>query len=131
MNGRRAERRTPGRPRLSGEEYLLERALYRRRSTGEPADKRYLRFFHPSRWFYDVLRGLDYFRSASILTGDTPDPRLTDAIEHVRSRRRPDGTWELDWSPTGRVWFDVDDGTGEPSRWVTLRALRVLKWWET
>lgn len=116
--------------RLAGEEYLLERALYRRRSTGDPADERYLAFAHPSRWFYDVLRGLDYFRSGFLLTGDSPDPRLADAIEHLRSKRTTDGRWRLDWVPPGRTWFDVDDGTGEPSRWLTLRALRVLKWWE-
>ncbi|MFZ0493365.1 MAG: squalene cyclase [Acidimicrobiia bacterium] len=116
--------------RRSGEEYLLKRALFRRLSTGEPADARFLYFIHPSRWFYDVLRGLDYFRSAGILTGVAPDPRLAEAIEHVRSRRSDDGTWPLDWSPTGRVWFDVDDGPDQPSRWVTLRALRVLKWWD-
>jgi hypothetical protein len=115
--------------RRSGEEYLLERSLYRRRSTGEPVAKRFLYFFHPNRWFYDVLRGLDYFRSAASLTGDAPDPRLGEAIDHIQSRGREDGTWALDWSPPGRVWFDVDDGEDQPSRWLTLRALRVLKWW--
>jgi hypothetical protein len=116
--------------RRSGDEYLLERALFRRLSTGEPADERFLLFAHPNRWRYDVLRALDYFRSAGALTGAAPDPRLGEAIDHVRSRRLQDGTWPLDWSPPGRVWFDVDDGQGEPSRWVTLRALRVLRWWE-
>jgi len=116
--------------RRSGEEYLLERALFRRLSTGEPANERFLLFLHPNRWRYDVLRALDHFRSAAALTGTAPDPRLGEAIDHVRSRRLADGTWPLDWSPAGRVWFDVDDGEGESSRWVTLRALRVLKWWE-
>ncbi len=116
--------------RRSGEEYLLERALFRRLSTGEPADARFLQFLHPNRWRYDVLRGLDHFRAAAALTGVAPDPRLGEAIDHVRSRRSPDGTWPLDWSLAGRVWFDVDDGEGEPSRWVTLRAMRVLTWWE-
>ncbi|OFW66446.1 MAG: squalene cyclase [Actinobacteria bacterium RBG_16_68_21] len=129
------ERVTGGTPdsqaaRRSGEEYLLARSLFRRLSTGEPADERYLRFIHPSRWFYDVLRGLDYFRSAGILMATSPDSRLAEPIEHVRSRRRDDGTWELDWNPTGRAWFEVDDGPGKPSRWVTLRALRVLRWWQ-
>ncbi len=83
---------------------------------------------HPSRWWYDVLRGLDYFRSAALLTGAAPDPRLSDAIEHVRSRQLEDGTWPLDYTMPGQAWFDVDDGVGEPSRWVTLRAMRVLRW---
>ena len=117
--------------RRSGEEYLLERALFRRLSTGEPADERFLSFAHPNRWRYDVLRGLDYFRSAASLTRAAPDPRLREAIDHVRSRRLEDGTWPLDWSPPGRVWFDIDDAPGQPSRWVTLRAMRVLRWWET
>ncbi len=129
------ERATGGTPgsraaRHSGEEYLLERSLFRRLSTGEPADQRFLRFAHPNRWHYDVLRALDHFRSAAALTGDAPDPRLGEAIEHVRSRRLEDGTWPLDWTPPGRAWFDVDDGQGRPSRWVTLSALRVLRWWE-
>jgi hypothetical protein len=129
------ERATGGTPesreaRRSGEEYLLERALFRRLSTGEPADERFLLFAHPNRWRYDVLRALDYFRSAATLTGAAPDPRLGEAIDHVRSRRLEDGTWPLEWSPPGRVWFEVDDGEGEPSRWVTLRAMRVLRWWQ-
>ncbi|MGH8913444.1 MAG: squalene cyclase [Acidimicrobiia bacterium] len=129
------ERATGGTPesqeaRKAGEEYLLKRSLFRRLSTGEPADERFLQFIHPNRWRYDVLRGLDYFRSSATLTGTAPDPRLDEAIGHVRSRRLEDGTWPLDWSPPGRVWFDVDDGEDRPSRWVTLRAMRVLIWWE-
>jgi hypothetical protein len=129
------ERATGGTPasreaRASGEEFLLERSLFRRLSTGEPADERFLRLLHPSRWRYDVLRALDHFRSAAALTGAAPDPRLAEAVEHVRSRRLDDGTWLLDWTLPGRVWFDVDDGPGRPSRWVTLRAMRVLGWWD-
>jgi hypothetical protein len=116
--------------RRTGEEFLLERSLYRRLSTGEPADEQFLLFAHPNRWHYDVLRGLDHFRSAAILSGARPDPRLGDAVDHVRSRRLDDGTWPLDWSPRGRTWFEVHDGVGKPSRWITLRALRVLEWWE-
>jgi hypothetical protein len=129
------ERATGGTPasresRRSGEEYLLKRGLFRRLSTGEPADEQFLTFLHPSRWRYDVLRALDYFRSAAALTGGAPDPRLGDAVEHVRSRRSADGSWPLDWSLPGRTWFEVDDGAGKPSRWVTLKAMRVLRWWE-
>jgi hypothetical protein len=129
------ERATGGTPesrqaRRSGEEFLLERSLFRRLSTGEPADEQFLRFLHPNRWRYDILRALDYLRSAATLTGAGPDPRLGEAVDHVRSRRLEDGTWPLDLSPPGRVWFDVDDGAGRPSRWVTLRAMRVLSWWQ-
>lgn len=127
------ERETGGTPesraaRRSGEEYLLKRNLFRRLSTGEPADERFLSFVYPNRWRYDILRGLDYFRSASLFTGADPDPRLAEAIEHIRSRRSDDATWPLDWAPRGRVWFVMGEGPGKPSRWVTLRAMRVLKW---
>lgn len=130
------ERATGGTPesreaRATGDEYLLERNLFRRLSTGEPADELFLRFVHPNRWRYDVLRALDYFRDAAILTGAAPDPRLAEAIDHVRARRLDDGSWPLDWTMGGRVWFDVDNGPEEPSRWVTLRAMRVLRWWDT
>jgi hypothetical protein len=127
------ERATGGTPasrqaRRSGEEFLLERGLFRRLSTGAPADERFLSFVHPNRWHYDVLRALDHFRAAGILTGAPPDPRLGEALEHLRRRRSDDGTWPLDRRLPGRVWFEVDDGPGRPSRWVTLRALRVLRW---
>jgi hypothetical protein len=117
--------------RKSGEEYLLERNLFRRLSTGEPADERFLSLLHPNRWRYDVLRALDYFRAAATLTDAAPDPRLGEAVDHVRSRRLADGTWPLDWRLPGRVWFDMENGAGESSRWVTLRAARVLRWWST
>lgn len=115
--------------RVTGEEFLLERGLFRRLSTGEPADEQFLRFLHPNRWCYDLLRALDYFRSAGELTGSSPDPRLGDAIDHVRSKRSDEGTWQLDRNLPGRVWFHVNEGEGQPSRWVTLRAMRVLQWW--
>lgn len=124
--------------RKAGEEYLLKRGLFRRLTTGDPADPDFLRLLHPSRWRYDVLRALDYFRDASLLEATSaggggaqvPDPRLAETVEHVRSKRREDGTWDLDWTLPGRVWFDVNDGPGKPSPWITLRAMRVLKWWD-
>lgn len=114
--------------RRTGEAFLLERALYRRRSTGEPADPSFLQLLHPSRWRYDVLRGLDYFRRSSLASGGSFDPRLADAITHLSDRRLPDGRWPLDWRAAGRTWFELDDGPGLPSRWVTLKALRILDW---
>ncbi|MEZ4651198.1 MAG: squalene cyclase [Candidatus Eisenbacteria bacterium] len=116
--------------RRGGEEFLLCRGLYRRLSTGEPADPQYLEFTHPNHWRYDVLRALDYFRSASVLDGCAADPRLADAIDHVRAKRQTDGVWSMDWAARGARWFELEDGPGRPSRWITLRALRVLKWWD-
>jgi hypothetical protein len=112
--------------RLSGEEYLLERDLTRRKSTGEIVDAAYLEFAFPYYWRYDVLRALDYFRVA----GGEPEARMAEAIECVRSKRQPDGRWLLDRIHPGRVFFDLEDGVGTPSRWNTLRALRVLAWWD-
>jgi len=120
--------------RATGEEYLLARGLFRRLSTGEVADPDFLTFGRPARWRYDVLRALDHFRRASALddpTGRTArDERLAGAVDVVRDRRTPDGRWLRDRGARGRVWLDVDDGVGRPSRWVTLDALRVLRWWD-
>lgn len=115
--------------RRRGEEYLLERRLFRRLSTGEVADPGFLEFVYPWRWRYDVLRGLAYFRDAAILTGAPPDDRLGEAIERVRAKRQG-GRWLLDHRPSGRVWFHLDSAVSEPSLWITLHAWRVLKWWE-
>ena len=112
--------------RKRGEEYLLERQLLRRKSTGEVIDPDFLQFSYPTRWHYDVLRGLEYFRS----TGEQPDRRAKEAIALVRSRVQPDGTWLLENTHKGAVHFRMDPGDGQPSRWNTLRALRVLRWAE-
>jgi hypothetical protein len=117
--------------RRSGEEYLLRRRLFRRLSTGEVADTQYLEFTYPNRYRYDVLRALDYFRSASIFDRSRPASRLAEAIERVRAKRQSDGKWAMDWALRGRQWLELDHGVGHPSRWVTLRAMRVLRWWET
>ena len=112
--------------RHRGEEYLLERKLFRRRSTGEVVDPAWLQFSFPTRWHYDVLRGLDYFRAV----GDRPDPRVDEAIDLLRSKQQPDGTWLLENTHPGAVHFALEDGDGRPSRWNTLRARRVLRWYE-
>ena len=112
--------------RRRGEEYLLERKLFRRKSTGEVVDPAWLQFSFPTRWHYDVLRALDYFRAA----GDPPDPRMDEAIDLLRSKQQPDGTWLLENTHPGAVHFALEDGDGRPSRWNTLRALRVLRWYE-
>ncbi len=112
--------------RRGGERYLLERGLFRRKSTGEVADPAYLDLAFPYYWHYDVLRALDYLRRSAA----DPDPRMAEAVEAVRSKRQPDGWWLLDRIHPGRVHFDLEDGVGAPSRWNTLRALRVLNWWD-
>jgi hypothetical protein len=113
--------------RRRGEAYLLERSLFRRRSTGDVVKQRYLNFAFPPYWTYDVLRTLDYFRDA----GGVPEPRLAEAVEVVRSQRRDDGRWVAGRPWRGEVFFALDAPEGEPSRWNTLRALRVLRWAES
>ena len=112
--------------RHHAEEYLLARRLLRRQSNGELISGHWLRFSYPTRWFYDVLRGLDYFRAA----GGAPDERLAEAVDLVRSKQQPGGRWLLENTHPGKVHFQLEEGDGHPSRWNTLRALRTLRWYE-
>ncbi len=112
------------RARKRGEEYLLERRLFRRKSTGEVIDPTWLQFSFPTWYFYDVLRGLDYLREV----GDEPDERVTEAITIVEGSRDPDGRWPLQNVHEGEAHFEMEEGEGKPSRWNTLRAMRVLAW---
>lgn len=120
--------------RLRGQEYLLQRRMFRRLSTGEPVDQdrktngpaAWTQFSFPTFWHYDVLRGLDYLREAGV----TPDERAAEAIDLVRSKRDADGRWPLENPHPGELYFAVDEGEGKPSRWNTLRATRVLRWYE-
>jgi len=112
--------------RRRGEEYLLERHLFRRRSTGAVANPAFLTFAFPPRYTYDVLRALDYFRSAGV----EPDPRTRDALQIVERRRQADGRWLLDRTHDEALALPLGESVGEPSRWITLRALRVLRWHE-
>ena len=114
---RRAQRR--------GREFLLAHRLFRSHRTGEIINPLFTRFAFPPRWHYDILRALDYFQAV-----DAPrDRRLTDAIEIVYRSRGADGRWLLPHSYKGKTFFELET-RGAPSRWNTLRALRVLKWWE-
>lgn len=110
-------------PLHRGQEYLLERGLMRRKSTGAIIDDAWLAFSFPVYWHYDVLRGLDHLRASGV----PYDERAAEAVELVRSKRRPDGRWDLDAQLPGRPAVAFEP-VGEPSRWVTLRALRVLDW---
>jgi hypothetical protein len=112
--------------RRRGEEYLLERNLFQRRSTGEIASPAFLTFAFPPRYEYDVLRALDYFRAA----GARPDARMTDAMAIVKQRQQPDGRWLLDRTHAEAIAVPLGESAGEPSRWITLRALRVIRWYD-
>jgi hypothetical protein len=116
--------------RRVGQEYLLRRRLFRRLSTGTPVGPWVDQFRYPFRWAYSVLNAAEYFREAALVDGSKPDPRMADAIATIRAARRPDGTWAGAGRHPGRVWFEVDAPAGEPSKWLTLFATRVLAWWD-
>jgi hypothetical protein len=112
--------------RRRGEAYLLERGLFRRRSTGEVADASFLTFAYPPRYQYDILRALDYLRDAGL----EPDPRIGAALRVVKNRQQADGRWLLDRTHEEALAFPFNEEVGRPSRWNTLRALRVLRWYD-
>jgi len=116
--------------RHRGEEYLLERRLAYRLSTGEVVGSFVTDFVYPNRHRYSALAALDHFRDAALQAGTPPDPRLAEAIEMVRAARHADGTWHQGRTLEGRRWFDIDAPEGQPSRWLTFLALRVLQWWD-
>ena len=132
--------------RLKGHEFLLQHRLFRSDRTGEIVNQRMLRMPFPPRWFYDFLRALDYFQdyyvwrskqairyadeeSEMLEAKHHKDERFSDAIKLLRKKRKSDGRWNMMRGPSGRVYFEMEQA-GKPSRWNTLRALRVLKWWE-
>jgi hypothetical protein len=110
--------------RLRGQEYLVERRLFRSRSTGEIIKPEWTAISFPTRWHYDILWGLDYLRRAGV----APDQRFSEAIDLLRKKRDAQGRWHLENPHPGPVHFEMEGGAGEPSRWNTLRALRVLRW---
>jgi hypothetical protein len=111
--------------RARAQDYLLERRMLRSLSSGEVIDRRWTRFSFPTTWHYDVLRGLDYLRSAGV----KPDERLAEAVELVEKRRHQNGRWPLNSVHPDRIHFEMEAGVGKASRWNTLRALRVLDWY--
>jgi hypothetical protein len=112
--------------RERGVQYLLERGMFRRRSTGDVANPAFLELAFPPRYHYDILRGLDYLRAADV----QPDARIRDAVHFIESKRQADGRWLLDRAYDEALALPVGESVGEPSRWNTLRALRVLRWYE-
>jgi hypothetical protein len=121
--GRKSAAVTKARKRA--ENYLLERRMFRSLRTGEVIDKRWLRFSYPTHWHFDALRGLDYLRNA----GCKPDSRVSEAIEVVIERRHQNGRWPLNLLHPEVIPLEMETGVGRASRWNTLRALRVLRWY--
>ncbi len=132
--------------RLRGHEFLLQHRLFKSDRTGEIVSSRMLRMPFPPRWFYDFMKALDYFQdyyvwraketidypdkaSENLAAKHHKDDRFVDAIELLKGKRKSDGRWNMMSGPSGKVYFDMEQA-GKPSRWNTLRALRVLNWWE-
>ena len=119
--------------RMRGQEYLLERRLFRRRSSGEviARDRKggaaWTSLAFPTWWHYDVLRGLEYLRCSAV----KPDQRMAETVDLLKSKRREDGRWLLEAQYPGRMAVELGEAVGQPSRWITLRALRVLDWYST
>jgi hypothetical protein len=111
--------------RNKGIEFLLQHHLFRSHRTGRIIDPKMKRFSFPPRWHFDVMRGLDHLRECR----HEKDERMAEGIDLIRSKQGQDGYWKLQQKYSGRVFFDMEE-SGEPSRWNTLRALRILKWWE-
>jgi hypothetical protein len=108
-----------------GREFLLIHRLFRSHRTGEVIKPIFTRFSFPPRWHYDILRALDYFQAVNA----PHDERLAEAIDIVRSSQGADGRWPLQNRYKGKTYFELER-LGAASRWNTLRALRVLKWWD-
>jgi hypothetical protein len=106
--------------------FLVDHRLYKSHRTGEVINPVFTRFSFPPRWHFDVLRCLDYLAQSGV----DRDEGFSDAIALVHKKRQPDGTWLLQNTHPGRTFF-VLEANGQPSRWNTLRALRVLRWWES
>ncbi|MBE0672179.1 MAG: terpene cyclase/mutase family protein [Anaerolineales bacterium] len=111
--------------RARGHEFLLAHRLYKSHRTGKVFDSKMTAMPFPPRWKYDFIRALDYFQACNALR----DERMFDAIDLLKSKQKPDGHWVMNTGMSGRKFFDMEKA-GQPSRWNTLRALRVLNWWD-
>ncbi|NUM78601.1 hypothetical protein HUU40_29935 [candidate division KSB1 bacterium] len=126
---REYEKRHPSesvaRSQESGAEFLLVHKLFRSHRNGAVVDPKMTRFSFPPRWRYDIMRALDYFQACRLAR----DPRMDEAIAIIKKKRSADGTWVLQSKHPGRTFFEMEK-IGKPSRWNTLRALRILQWYE-
>ena len=109
-----------------GIEFLLQHHLYRSSTTGLPVDVKMTKMAFPPRWYFDFLRCLDHFQDRNVAT----DPRMSDAVELLREKQTPEGRWKLELKHPAKVYFELER-VGQESRWNTLRAMRVLRWWES
>lgn len=107
------------------EEFILMHRLFKSDKTGEIINPNFLKLYYPSRWYYDILKAMDYFQCAHVKY----DPRMDDAMKVIQSKKNKDGLWNLTSPHHGQTHFDMEKA-GKPSRWNTLRALRVLKYYQ-
>jgi hypothetical protein len=107
-------------------EFTLNHRLFKSHKTGKIIHDKFTTLSYPYRWHYDAFRGLDYFARVNA----SHDKRINDAIDLLKKNRNQDGTWPVQYKYAGKVYFDMEK-VGHPSRWNTLRALRILKWWNT
>jgi len=114
--------------RKRAEEYLLQRRLMFRLSTGEPVGPWLHDLAYPFRWNYTIIRALNYFRDSAVFSGTQPDPRIAEAAEALAAMANDNGRWVTNDRIPGQVWFDVDTPVGEESKWLTFFALRALAW---
>jgi hypothetical protein len=117
--------------RKRGEEYLLTRSLMFKQTTNELVGEWVTQFYYPARWRYSTLRALDYFREAGLFDSSTPDCRLEQAAESIRAARNAKGRWVNQRADQRSVWFEVDAPLGQESKWLTLSAIRSLRWWDS
>jgi hypothetical protein len=108
--------------KLKSQEFILMHRLFRSDRTGDVINPNFLKLYYPSRWYYDILKALDYFRVSKVKY----DKRMDDAINVILEKRTVDGQWKLASKHPGQTHFEMEK-SGKPSRWNTLRVLRVLR----
>ncbi len=106
----------------TGIEFILVHRLFLSDRTGQIIDKNFLRLTYPCRWRYDILRAMDYFQYAEVEWDD----RMTEAITYLNKKQNKDGTWNMQAAHPGQIHF-IMEKAGKPSRWNTLRMLRIKK----
>ena len=109
-----------------GIEFLLDHHLYKSNTTWETVNPKMIKLSFPPRWHYDIIRCLDYFQERNI----KKDKRMNDAMDLLIKKQTAEGIWKLEIKYPAKTFFEMEK-VGKESRWNTLRALRILKWWES